>query len=142
VALRAELARALQQRDQLARQLHERAPAAACSGLVALSYEAAVLRNEYGMVVAQRDALLQEREELHAVVLAAFDAGGVDVDAADDIPFVAARLAPLQEQLIRATADREMLAAERDALSAQLLSCRELLAAHTAARQLTERRGL
>ncbi len=136
MALRAELASALQQRDELARRLHTRAPVAACSALVALSYEAAVLRSEYDMVVAQRDALLQEREELHAIVLASFDAGGADATT-DDIPFVAARLAPLQVQAIRAMADREVLAAERDALSAQLRSCRELLAQRRSSTALT-----
>ncbi len=125
-ALRAQLDEAVQQRDELAQRLRScncsEAPASAREAH-ALEYEAAVARSERDTLRAQRDALLHEREELHAVLLSAFshEAGPLE-----HIPALGARLAPLQAQLAAACTERDMLAAEREGLRAQLHALRTL----------------
>ena len=106
------------EREDLA-QRHRSEPHSA--DVVVLRYEADVLRAEHAAAVAHRDALLQEREELHAVVLS------LTAESADTSPAMALRLAPVLAQLARAHADRDALAAERDGLHAKLLACTTLL---------------
>ena len=120
MALRAELEAALAARDELLARRRQ-----ACRSPAAESRHSshAVLLGECAMLLEQRDALLQERDELHAVVLAALDAG--DAEGGEHIPSVAQHLAPLQARLLAAATERDLAVAERDALRAQLASCRD-----------------
>ena len=73
-------------------------------------YEMMVLRSERDLAVAQRDALLRERDELLAVVSAALN----PLSASEAVaPPVAELLAPLQARLVAVTTERDLLAAER-----------------------------
>ena len=80
-----------------------------------LQYEMMVLRRERDLAVSQRDSLLRERDELLAIVAAALN----PLDAPDTVaPAVAELLAPLQARLVAVATERDLLAAERDALRA------------------------
>ncbi len=86
------------------------------------------MRGERDALRAQCSALLQERDELHAVLVAALEPDASDAAAQTvDPPFIVERMAPMQAQLVRMRTERDLACADADSLRSQLLACTTLL---------------